>query len=128
MVRPASLSLLPLLRCLLVPFSPLLLSTLPLTHPSSSGTQLITQAPSKKAGKKLGGLLSSVTASSGGGDGGKAKVTKADWSEGFKKKKSAGVPDMTLLSTITNEAINENIKQRFNNQEIYVSGLSLAGR
>lgn len=63
-----------------------------------------------------------MTASTGGGDaGGKAKVTKADWSEGFKKKKAAGVPDMTLLSTITNEAINDNLKARFNNQEIYVS-------
>ncbi len=29
--------------------------------------------------------------------------------------------DMTLLSTITNEAINENLKSRFFNQEIYVS-------
>lgn len=28
---------------------------------------------------------------------------------------------MTLLSTITNEAINDNLKARFNNQEIYVS-------
>lgn len=32
---------------------------------------------------------------------------------------------MTLLSTITNEAINDNLKQRFNNQEIYVSRTSL---
>lgn len=86
------------------------------------------QAPSKKAGKKLGGLLSSVSgsggsssAAAGGSGGGKAKVAKADWSEGLRKKKSAGVPDMTLLSTITNEAINDNLKQRFNNQEIYVS-------
>lgn len=36
------------------------------------------------------------------------------------KKKTAGVQDMTLLSTITNEAINENLKARFFNQEIYV--------
>lgn len=36
------------------------------------------------------------------------------------KKKSAGVQDMTLLSTITNEAINDNLKARFMNQEIYV--------
>lgn len=50
-----------------------------------------------------------------------AHAAKADWSEGFKKKKQAGVPDMTLLSTITNEAINDNLKARFNNQEIYVS-------
>jgi myosin-1 len=46
---------------------------------------------------------------------------QADWSEGLRKKKQAGVGDMTLLSTITNEAINDNLKQRFNNQEIYVS-------
>lgn len=45
---------------------------------------------------------------------------QADWSEGFTKKKTAGVQDMTLLSTITNEAINENLKARFQNQEIYV--------
>lgn len=47
-------------------------------------------------------------------------LTQADWSEGFKKKKAAGVQDMTLLSTITNDAINDNLKQRFQNQEIYV--------
>jgi myosin-1 len=46
---------------------------------------------------------------------------QADWSEGLRKKKQAGVGDMTLLSTITNEAINDNLKARFNNQEIYVS-------
>jgi len=28
---------------------------------------------------------------------------------------------MTLLSTISNEAINENLKKRFENKEIYVS-------
>ncbi|OCF39805.1 myosin-1 [Kwoniella heveanensis CBS 569] len=69
-------------------------------------------APSKKAGKKgVSGLL--------GGGAKPQKVQKADWSEGFQKKKAAGVPDMTLLSTITNEAINDNLKQRFQNQEIY---------
>lgn len=45
---------------------------------------------------------------------------QADWSEGLRKKKSAGVPDMTLLSTITNDEINKNLKARFTNQEIYV--------
>ena len=38
------------------------------------------------------------------------------------------MPDMTLLSTITNEAIDENLKARFFNQEIYVghpAGLGL---
>ncbi|KIR59675.1 myosin-1 [Cryptococcus bacillisporus CA1873] len=70
-------------------------------------------APSKKAGKKgaVGGFLSGASKPQ--------KVQKADWSEGFTKKKAAGVPDMTLLSTITNEAINENLKARFQNQEIY---------
>lgn len=32
---------------------------------------------------------------------------------------------MTLLSVISNEAINENLKKRFENKEIYVSFLSL---
>lgn len=32
-----------------------------------------------------------------------------------------GVSDMTLLSTISNESINENLKKRFQNGEIYVS-------
>ncbi|GMK57879.1 hypothetical protein CspeluHIS016_0407130 [Cutaneotrichosporon spelunceum] len=66
-----------------------------------------------KKGKKVGGLLASSGIQK------PQKVAKADWSEGFKKKKTAGVQDMTLLSTITNEAINENLKARFFNQEIY---------
>ena len=43
---------------------------------------------------------------------------KADWREGFKKPQ-AGVSDMTLLTQITNEAINDNLHKRFNNGEIY---------
>ena len=93
---------------------------------------------------KMGGLLGGGggAASSAGAAGGSKKVSKvakvgfvslhkgvkhvlrldqADWSEGFRKKKSAGVPDMTLLSTITNEEINKNLHERFFNQEIYVS-------
>ncbi|CAD6573520.1 MAG: class II myosin, partial [Tremellales sp. Tagirdzhanova-0007] len=78
-------------------------------------------APSKKAGMKgkVGGLLSGggtgggVGGGGGGGGGPKmAKVAKADWSEGLRKKKAAGVPDMTLLSTITNDEINKNLKAR----------------
>ena len=34
---------------------------------------------------------------------------------------------MTLLSTITNEEINKNLKERFSNQEIYVGTLSSGG-
>lgn len=32
---------------------------------------------------------------------------------------------MTLLSTITNDEINKNLKERFFNQEIYVSSFEL---
>ncbi len=38
------------------------------------------------------------------------------------KKKEVGVSDLTLLSKISNEAINENLKKRFENAEIYVRG------
>jgi myosin-1 len=47
-------------------------------------------------------------------------VVKADWKESFKKKQ-VGVSDMTLLSTISNESINDNLKKRFESAEIYVS-------
>ena len=45
-------------------------------------------------------------------------IAKADWREGFKKPQ-AGVSDMTLLTQITNEAINDNLHKRFSNAEIY---------
>ncbi|KAF9486594.1 hypothetical protein BDN70DRAFT_870194 [Pholiota conissans] len=67
-------------------------------------------APSKKAGKKV----TPATKKSGG----QAKVAKADWKEGFKKKQ-VGVSDMTLLSTISNESINDNLQIRWKNAEIY---------
>lgn len=37
--------------------------------------------------------------------------SQADWKEGFKKKQ-AGVSDMTLLTSISNESINDNLKKR----------------
>lgn len=37
------------------------------------------------------------------------------------KKKEVGVSDLTLISKISNEAINDNLKKRFENREIYVS-------
>ncbi|KAJ1893986.1 class II myosin, partial [Kickxella alabastrina] len=49
------------------------------------------------------------------------RMKKADWSEGTNIKKQAGVSDMTMLSKITNEAINENLKMRFANADIYVN-------
>jgi myosin I len=45
-------------------------------------------------------------------------VIQADWKEGFKKKQ-VGVTDMTLLTTISNEAINENLDKRWKNGDIY---------
>lgn len=45
-------------------------------------------------------------------------LPQADWKEGFKKKQ-VGVSDMTLLTTITNESINENLEKRWKNGEIY---------
>jgi len=47
------------------------------------------------------------------------------------KKKEVGVSDLTLISKITNEAINENLQKRFENREIYVRcrvGRSESGR
>jgi len=46
-------------------------------------------------------------------------VRKAVFDSG--KKKEVGVSDLTLISKISNEAINENLKKRFENGEIYVS-------
>ncbi|KAF9245846.1 P-loop containing nucleoside triphosphate hydrolase protein [Melanogaster broomeanus] len=64
-------------------------------------------AISKKAGKKAAAPKT-----------GSAKVAKADWKEGFKKKQ-VGVSDMTLLTTISNDSINENLQKRWTNGEIY---------
>ncbi|KAG8905402.1 class II myosin, partial [Tulasnella sp. 403] len=68
-------------------------------------------APSKKAGKKTAGAAKPAK-------GGASKVVKADWKEGFKKKQ-AGVSDMTLLTTISNESINENLQKRWQTGDIY---------
>lgn len=64
-------------------------------------------APSKKAGKRVPQKA-----------GAQRKVAKADWKEGFKKK-HVGVSDMTLLTTISNESINDNLQKRWTNAEIY---------
>ncbi|GAA5825654.1 hypothetical protein JCM10212_001407, partial [Sporobolomyces blumeae] len=73
-------------------------------------------APTRKGKKLLNSNASrSTPASSASAPG---RVAKADWKEGFKKKQ-AGVSDMTLLTTISNQAINDNLKKRFENAEIY---------
>ncbi|KAI0695609.1 P-loop containing nucleoside triphosphate hydrolase protein [Cytidiella melzeri] len=86
----------------------------PVARPAAEALKAIMEtgipAISKKAGKKA-----SAAPKKGGGP---AKVAKADWKEGFKKKQ-VGVSDMTLLTAITNESINENLQKRWTNGEIY---------
>ncbi|KAH6634208.1 P-loop containing nucleoside triphosphate hydrolase protein [Chaetomium sp. MPI-SDFR-AT-0129] len=53
----------------------------------------------------------------GGGQSGGAKPKKATFDT--TKKKEIGVSDLTLLRTVSNEAINENLKKRFEGAEIY---------
>ena len=72
----------------------------------------------KRAGRKKD-VASPKSSSSGGG--GKPQVKKAVFES--TKKKEVGVSDLTLLSKISNEAINDNLKKRFENAEIYVSGV-----
>jgi myosin-1 len=52
------------------------------------------------------------------GGGQKAQFAKKAVFESTKKKE-VGVSDLTLISKISNEAINENLKKRFENAEIY---------
>ncbi|WFD29654.1 class II myosin [Malassezia sp. CBS 17886] len=69
-------------------------------------------AISKRAGGKRGARAAPPGGAAAGG------IQKADWREGFKKPQ-AGVSDMTLLTQVTNEAINDNLQRRFANGEIY---------
>ncbi|KAA8893142.1 myosin-1 [Sphaerosporella brunnea] len=72
----------------------------------------------KRAGRKKdrGAEADFATAGAAGADK-KQKVRKAVFET--TKKKEVGVSDLTLISKITNEAINENLKKRFDNREIY---------
>ncbi|KAL2432227.1 Myosin-1 [Exophiala dermatitidis] len=51
------------------------------------------------------------------GDAGQPQIKKATYE--ITKKKEVGVSDLTLLSKVSNEAINENLKKRFEHGEIY---------
>jgi myosin-1 len=53
-----------------------------------------------------------------GDEGGQPQIKKATFE--ITKKKEVGVSDLTLLSKVSNEAINENLKKRFEHGEIYV--------
>ncbi len=68
----------------------------------------------KRAGRKKD--TSNAQAASSGGR--KPQVRKAAFES--TKKKEVGVSDLTLISKISNEAINDNLKKRFENAEIYV--------
>ncbi|POS83387.1 myosin-1, partial [Erysiphe pulchra] len=50
-------------------------------------------------------------------NGSKPNVKKATFDAS--KRKEVGVSDLTLISKVTNEAINDNLKQRFEHNEIY---------
>jgi myosin-1 len=54
-----------------------------------------------------------------GGGSSKPNIKKATFDTS--KKKEVGVSDLTLISKVSNEAINDNLKKRFENAEIYVS-------
>ena len=68
----------------------------------------------KRAGRKKDSS-DAQTASSGGG---KPKPARAIFE--ISTQKEVGVSDLTLISKITNEAINDNLKKRFESAQIYV--------
>lgn len=78
---------------------------------------LFEQAVSKRAGRKK-----DPQPSGGGGRGGQGPIKRANYD--IVKKKEVGVSDLTLISKISNEAINDNLKKRFENGEIYVGSWS----
>lgn len=69
-------------------------------------------AVTKRAGRKK-----DAAPAAGQSSGGKPAVRKAVFET--TKKKEVGVSDLTLISKISNEAINDNLKKRFHNGEIY---------
>lgn len=73
------------------------------------------KAPTKRAGRKD---KERKEKGAGGGKGEQQRVKKATFEA--TKKKEVGVSDLTLISKISNEAINDNLKKRFENAEIYV--------
>ncbi|RMZ04032.1 hypothetical protein D0860_06561 [Hortaea werneckii] len=70
-------------------------------------------AVTKRAGRKKDAPQGGAQASGGG----QPQVRKAAFET--TKKREVGVSDLTLISKISNEAINGNLKKRFENGEIY---------
>lgn len=77
---------------------------------------LSSKAVTKRAGRKKD-ASSAKPADTGRGGGGKGGIKRAVFETS--KKKEVGVSDLTLISKISNEAINDNLKKRFENAEIY---------
>jgi myosin-1 len=73
-------------------------------------------AITKRAGRKAQGDAKAPPPKRGA-----ATVKKATFD--LAKKKEVGVSDLTLLSKVSDEAINDNLKKRFDNGIIYVSGI-----
>ncbi|KAI9845961.1 MAG: class II myosin [Thelocarpon superellum] len=88
-------------------------SLAPKVKKASAGALCV--AVTKRAGRKKDANANQTA--SQGGRGGKAQVKKATFESS--KKKEVGVSDLTLISKISNEAINDNLKKRFENGEIY---------
>ncbi|PGH26760.1 myosin-1 [Polytolypa hystricis UAMH7299] len=88
---------------------------LPITHFRAVTPNM---APSRRPRdeKKSRGFGRSRPTAEGGGRG-KPQVRKAVFES--TKKKQIGVSDLTLLSKVSNEAINDNLKKRFEHGEIY---------
>lgn len=100
--------------------SPLSISQ-PQTHTFTTSLPANTPSPSIQAVTKRAGrnkAAAAGAAGAGGGAGAKPQVRKAVFES--TKKKEVGVSDLTLISKISNEAINENLQKRFANGEIYV--------
>lgn len=80
----------------------------------SLSSQGITNRRKDKGPKQGGGH-----AAAGGGHGGSGAPRPKKATFETTKKKEIGVSDLTLLSKVSNEAINENLKKRFDGAEIY---------
>ncbi|KAL9617144.1 MAG: hypothetical protein Q9160_008041 [Pyrenula sp. 1 TL-2023] len=70
----------------------------------------------RRDNKSARGLLGGRS-KGGASDGGQPQIKKATFE--ITKKKEVGVSDLTLLSKVSNEAINDNLRKRFEHGEIY---------
>ncbi|KAF7128685.1 hypothetical protein CNMCM5793_003536 [Aspergillus hiratsukae] len=90
-------------------------------YPGKSATTIMGHSRRPAGGEKKSRGFGRSKAAADVGDGrqagGKPQVKKATFES--TKKKEIGVSDLTLLSKISNEAINDNLKLRFEHDEIY---------